>query len=397
MKPQKPGIAFFAAQFASLLVGEGKHFSSFGDLCRWANNECGLTGVSMPVGMLDVPQMIQNADFRGSVLAEYASYGTPIIRLESHVVGQLVCVHPALLQRWVGFIPPELQGAPVHDVQSWARERMLEVVELSRLLGFEDHQTFPGGRSVPLLTDPWPAHADGLYENSLAYLARCWEPILQAASGAHLRIGFEIRHIMEDIATVPQLIDFSDMLADDAASAAAWGVDVSHYEIDGDDPLHDLQLAIERGLVMPGHAKQGYFDESQPGHCRRPANMPWSERAGKFCTFGTHNPNNSREWVRSLMHAHHASTSGLHAVIEGECMFLRNPLQGMRVAAANLRQIMDGHAPTHLSQITPEPWDGPAFDSFAETGVKATELLGLWHEATEDVGRRVERFRAKRT
>lgn len=392
MKSQTPELAFFAAQFASLLVGPGKMFTTVDDLCRWAANEVGITGISLPTGMLNVRRMIHDKEHREETVEHYRNLGTRITRLESHVTGQQVCMHPAITCRFRGFAPRAFQHLSQYDLENRARTDMLEAIELSRLLGFTEHQTFPGGRSVPVATDPWNAYPPLLREKALAILAEKWEPILAAAGKAGVRVGFEIRHIMEDLCDVSDLLLFRRLLySDDARRALAWGVDISHYEIDGDSPIHDLDLAIKEGLAIPGHAKQGIFDDEMPGHNRRPANKPWDKRAGQFCTFGTFNPLHAKALGQMLQDQHAKSETGIFAVIEGECMFLKNPAQGVKVAAGNLRRVFKGEDPIPFNEISPEEWDGPEFDKFADSGYTAEEVMALSADEVSGVTERLEK------
>jgi hypothetical protein len=167
-------------------------------------------------------------------------------------------------------------------------------------------------------------------------------------------------------------------------------VDVSHHEIDGDDPTEDVFECIKLGLAEPGHAKQGDFSSKKPGACRRPANMAWADRAGQFRTFGTVHPDHSRLFAGVVLKAHERSTHGEFAVIEGECMAIRNPVQGLRVAAENLRLVFAGKEPVSLEEITLEPWDGPAFDKFADSGYTAEAVMALSGNDAKEVNRRLE-------
>lgn len=390
-KPQNPPLAFFGAQFGALLVGEDNRFKTFDDLCKFAHNDCGINGVTLPTGMLDIKKMISDQDHREETMAHYESLGTPIRRLENHVTGQLVCIHEAVLPRFIGFSPLD-KNATRQVAEERAKQDFMEDITLSNLMGLKHIQTFPGGRSNPCATDPWNAYPDKLREYSLAILAEKWESILSYAGKQDVRIGFEIRHIMEDLFDMETFLLFRDkfLLDENAKSAADVGMDVSHYEIEGDNPYNDIVLCKENNLADMGHAKQGFFDESVVNCNRRPANRPWIERAGKFCTFGTHNPQNSHSWVNLMRQSHMRLEEGTHLVIEGECMFLRNPEQSMKVAAENLRLVLAGKSPVPINEITAEPWDGPAFDKFADSGYTAPEILNFNSTENEAIRQRLE-------
>jgi hypothetical protein len=378
-KPEKPILAFFSAQFNGQLVGPDNVFKTFEDLCKFAHDECGYNGVSLHTGMLDIEQINESHAYCEDLIAKFRNLGTPIVNLANHVVGQLVCVHQAVLPRFIGFAPDQLRDASVHQVQAWAALQMQKEILATYNLGLHHLHTFPGGKSVPVATDPWNAYPPQLREKALAILADSWEPNLSYAGGLGVKIGFEFRHIMEDLIRGQDMIDLRDIYILDAIAKTAvdTGTDYSHFQIDGDDPRDDSELVFNARMWSMNHAKFGFFDATIPGHCRRPANMPWSERAGKFCTFGIHNPEHARHFIMMVDKVHEREPEGTYIVVEGECMYLRNPKQGLSIAANNVRLVQAGKEPINFRDIEPLPWSGPAFDSFADSGYTAEQVMAL--------------------
>ncbi len=393
-KPIDPPLAFFSAQCMALVGHQDpntQQFTTFDDVCRFAAGECGFTGISVHTGMLDVRKMISDDEFRNEVVEHFKELGTPIIRLESHFTGQRKVMHPAVVPRFRGSAPKWAQHLPHQELEAQASTEMMDILVLSSLLGLKHHQTFSGARANPVATDPWNAHPPLLRAKTLATIAYKWEKEFIFAADTGIRIGFEIGHIMEDLFGVRDLIDLESYLLDPRASKALdWGVDFSHWEIEGDDPKDDAELALKYNIGEMGHAKQGYFDPTQPFARRRPANLSWKERAGKFCTFGTHNPQNSKLWVRMMREAHARLPQGTWLVYEAECMFIRNIVQAMKIAADNLRLVLADKEPRPMSDIIPESWEGPAFDSFADSGYTAEEVLALSAPETVEVQKRLE-------
>ena len=71
-------------------------------------------------------------------------------------------------------------------------------------------------------------------------------------------------------------------------------------------------------------------------------------------------------------------------------MALRNPIQGLKVSAENLRRLINGQDPMSLEEIKPEPWDGPAFDKFADSGYTAEAGMCLNVDDTLALQERLE-------
>ena len=90
MNEEKSKVVLFLAQPAGTLVGKDKPFANIGDLCKHAHERWGFEGVSAPACLpfIDIDLAVESPAYRDSIRGEYLSYGTPLVRLESHTVGQ---------------------------------------------------------------------------------------------------------------------------------------------------------------------------------------------------------------------------------------------------------------------------------------------------------------------
>ncbi len=380
-KPTEPQIAFFAPQYLALMdgaipPGRTAHINGFDDVCRYAA-DCSITGIDLPIGMLDVNRMLNDDHFFGETVEHYRQLGTPIIRLSSHTDGQLLSLHSAYKPRFVGFAPKTDKKKSVRRLEQSATERIIDGLRLGKKLGTNMHQTFPGGRSVPH-HDQWSTLPKHFREISLLHLAMQWEPVFEVAAECKQEIGFEIGHVMESIQSVDDLLLFRSFLPKKLHRYVKWGVDTSHFDKEGDSGDTHVEEAIKHNLDIPGHAKDGVFQESDSTPTRHRQNaLPFAEQAGKFATFGIMNEASAHAFGRVLWRHHRRSSVTSYGVLEGECMFILNPFQSMRVGAENLRAVINDKPVTSLNQIKLEQWKGKTFESFAESSVKSSDLLEL--------------------
>ncbi|MES2216754.1 MAG: hypothetical protein V4481_05690 [Patescibacteria group bacterium] len=376
IKPTKPGKAFFAPQFFSLMIGApDRNIKDGDDVCRFAA-DCGLAGINLPIGMINVPRMLEDDEFFGKTVDHYRSLGTPIVGVSSHTDGQLVSVHSAHLPRFKDFAPEDQREYSVRTQEMSATKRICDGLRLGKKLGTTLHQTFPGGRGVPH-HDQWSTLQEKFRELALLHLALQWQPIADVAAECGQRLGFEIGHVMEGIQSVDDLTIFHDFIEGDAAKRAIkWGVDTSHFDKEGDDAIGEVDRAIEADLDIPGHAKDAIFDMFDGGRHRQNA-LPFAKQAGKFCTFGTMSAGSANQFGKVLWRDHKRTPTGSHAVLEGEDMFILDPFQAMEIGAQNLDLIIDGKAPIRLDQIALKSWTGKTFEDFAKSSVPISSLLEL--------------------
>ncbi len=391
MKADTPQIAVFTPQFLAMCVGDKPgQYKSADDVWRYAAQTCGITGISMHIGMLDVPKLIEDTEAREAFVAHYRNLGLEIIGLESHTDGQLSSISECYLSRFLPFAPKRDQLAERATIENRARKRVQEALRLGKLFGISRHQTFPGGRGIAH-HDQWSTLPKGFREAAILQLAIQWEPTLEMAYECGQRIGMEIGHVMEGLTSVEDLLLMRGFLKSDSAKKALKeGIDFSHRDKEGNSTAQQYALAVAHDLDTPGHAKSGVFLEKKHApFFRRQCALPFSEQSGKFATFGTVSPESAKLFGDALWREYNRNAGGSWGVIEGECMFIPNPLQAMRVAAENLRRVINGEDPISLQEITPEEWAGPTFETFAENpSVNTGDLLEMSREEIRTFNRR---------
>ncbi len=133
------GPGLFLAQFA----GDEAPFNSWDGITRWAA-DCGYAGVQVPVWdarLVDLDRLSTSRDYCDEWVGTARENGVEVCDLASHILGQLVAVHPAY-DAWVdGFAPPQVQGKPKAR-QEWAVEQVKKALSASKMLGVGQHVTF---------------------------------------------------------------------------------------------------------------------------------------------------------------------------------------------------------------------------------------------------------------
>ncbi len=118
------GPAIFLAQFA----GDTAPFDTLDNICGWAA-DLGYKGVQIPTWashFIDVEKAATSKTYADEVKGIVNSHGLEIAELASHIIGQLVAVHPAYDTLSDGFAIPAVRGNPKAR-QEWAVQH-LEVV-----------------------------------------------------------------------------------------------------------------------------------------------------------------------------------------------------------------------------------------------------------------------------
>ena len=92
------GPGLFLAQFA----GDEAPFNSWGAITKWAA-ECGYKGVQVPVWdarLVDLDKLATSQSYCEEWVGEARDHGIEVTDLSTHILGQLVAVHPAY-DAWV--------------------------------------------------------------------------------------------------------------------------------------------------------------------------------------------------------------------------------------------------------------------------------------------------------
>ena len=168
------GPAIFLAQFA----GDTAPFDTLDNICAWAA-DLGYKGVQIPTWLthfVDVEKAATSKTYADEVKGTVQSHGLEIAELASHIIGQLVAVHPAYDTLMDGFAIPAVRGNPKAR-QEWAVQHLKACAAASQNLGLKAHATFSGALAWPYLY-PFPQRPAGLVEEAFDELARRWTPIL---------------------------------------------------------------------------------------------------------------------------------------------------------------------------------------------------------------------------
>ncbi|MCE0505861.1 sugar phosphate isomerase/epimerase [Roseivivax sp. GX 12232] len=345
------GPGLFLAQFA----GDAAPFNSWDGITRWAA-DCGYAGVQVPVWdtrLVDLDQLAVSQDYRDEWIGTARANGVEVSDLSSHILGQLVAVHPAY-DAWVdGFAAPEVQGKPKARTD-WAVDRVKKALTASKALGIGQHVTFSGGLAWPFVY-PFPQRPEGLVETAFDELAARWRPILDHAEDCGVDLCYEI-HPMEDLHDGISFEMFLEKL--DGHARCNMLYDPSHYVLQCLDYLDNIDIYAER--IKMFHVKDAEFNPTgrqgvYGGY------QSWVNRAGRF-----RSPGDGQVDFGAVFSKMAANDFDGWAVVEWECC-LKHPEDGAREGAAFVRD--------QIIRVTPH-----AFDDFAGGEVDAEtnrKLLGL--------------------
>lgn len=344
------GPAIFLAQFA----GDEAPFSSWREITAWAAG-LGYRGVQLPAFdacLFDLEKAAASQDYCDEIAGIGRENGIEITELSTHLLGQLVAVHPAYDLAFDAFAPPSLHGKP-DERRDWAVSQMKHAAKASRRLGLTGSVSFTGALAWPYLY-PWPQRAPGLIDEAFAELARRWRPILDVYDGEGVDIGFEI-HPGEDVFDGATFERFLGRL--DGHPRCRINYDPSHFLLQQLDYLAFIDIYHER--ISAFHVKDAEFrPNGRQGVYSGYA--PWIERAGRFRSLG-----DGQVDFRSIFSKLAQYGFDGWAVLEWECA-LKHPEDGAR---EGVRFIED-----HIIRVTEK-----AFDDFAGGGDAglARRILGL--------------------
>ncbi|MFV0382402.1 sugar phosphate isomerase/epimerase family protein [Paracoccus sp. (in: a-proteobacteria)] len=331
------GPGLFLAQFA----GDEAPFNSWDSITRWAA-DCGYLGVQVPVWdarLIDLDKAAASKDYCDEWAGQARANGIEVTELSSHVIGQLVAVHPAF-DEWVDpFAAPEVQGKP-RERAEWAAGQVKKALSASRNLGIGAHVTFSGALCWPFLY-PFPQRPEGLVEQGFDELARRWRPILDHAEECGVDLCYEI-HPMEDLHDGVTFEMFLERLNGHARCNMLY--DPSHYVLQCLDYLDHIDIYAER--IKMFHVKDAEFNPTgrqgvYGGY------QSWVNRAGRFRSLG-----DGQVDFGAIFSKMAANDFDGWAVVEWECA-LKHPEDGAREGAQFVKD--------HIIRVTPH-----AFDDFVD-------------------------------
>lgn len=333
------GPAIFLAQFA----GDEPPFNDLESICKWAA-DLGYKGVQIPTwetGLIDVKKLAESKTFADEYKGKIEETGVQITELASHLIGQLVAVHPAYDTMFDAFAPEELHGKP-KERQKWAVEQLKYTAKASKNLGLDAHITFSGALMWHTVY-PWPQRPAGLVEDGFDALANLWKPILDEFDENGVDVCYEL-HPGEDLHDGITYEKFLE--ATDNHKRARILYDPSHFVLQQLDYLEFID--IYHDYIEAFHVKDAEFNPTGRAGVYG-GYESWIDRPGRFRSIG-----DGQVDFRSIFTKLSQYDVDCWAVLEWECC-IKHPEQGAREGA---KLISD-----YIIQVTEK-----AFDDFAGGG-----------------------------
>jgi sugar phosphate isomerase/epimerase len=345
------GPAIFLAQFA----GDKAPFDTLDNICAWAA-DLGYKGVQIPTWLthfVDVEKAATSKTYADEVKGTVQSHGLEIAELASHIIGQLVAVHPAYDTLSDGFAIPEVRGNPKAR-QEWAVKHLKACAAASKNLGLTAHATFSGALAWPYLY-PFPQRPAGLVEEAFDELARRWTPILDEFDRHGVDVCYEI-HPSEDLFDGATYEMFLERVNNHPRANLLY--DPSHFVLQQLDYLQYIDFYHER--IRMFHVKDAEFNPTGKQGVYS-GFQSWVNRAGRFRSLG-----DGQVDFAGIFSKLSAYGFDGWAVLEWECA-IKSAEQGAAEGAPFIA--------SHIINVTEK-----AFDDFAASGTdKAANrrILGL--------------------
>jgi len=268
------GPALFLAQFAQDIPP----YNTLENITRWAK-ELGFLGVQIPADdkrLIDLDKAAESKqycdDLKGSC------NGLTITELATHLIGQLVAVHPAYDVQFDAFAPKELHGHSQERTE-WAMAQMVKAMQASRNLGLVVMPTFSGALMWHTMY-PWPQRPAGLVELGFQELAKRWQPLLNKADEYGIDLAYEI-HPGEDLHDGVTFERFLEATANHPRVHILY--DPSHFVLQCLDYIGYLDYYKEH--IKAFHVKDAEYHPS-PRSGVYGGYQDWKDRPGRFRSAG---------------------------------------------------------------------------------------------------------------
>ena len=345
------GPAIFLAQFA----GDKPPFDTLDHMAKWAA-DLGYKGIQIPTWVshfIDVEKAATSKTYADEVRGTVEKHGIVITELSSHIIGQLVAVHPVYDTLMDGFAVPAVHGNPKAR-QEWAVKHLMNCAAASKNLGLNAHGTFSGALAWPFLY-PFPQRPAGLVEEAFDELAKRWTPILNEFDKHGVDVCYEI-HPSEDLFDGTTYEMFLERVNNHPRANLLY--DPSHFVLQQLDYLQYIDFYHDR--IKMFHVKDAEFNPTgRQGVYSGFAS--WVNRAGRFRSTGDGHVDFPAVFSKLAAYDYAG-----WAVLEWECA-IKHPEQG----AAEGAPLID----SYIIRVTER-----AFDDFAASGTdKAAnrKILGL--------------------
>ena len=331
---QGPGI--FLAQF----LGDKAPFNSLKSICEWAAG-LGYAGVQIPTwdtNIIDIKKAAESKTYADEIKGIVNSAGLQITELASHIIGQLVAVHPAYDTLFDGFAPEAYRNNPKART-TWAIQHLKDAAKASKNLGLNAHATFSGALLWHTVY-PWPQRPAGLVDTGFTELANRWLPILNEFDDQGIDLCYEI-HPGEDLHDGITYEMFLEKVKNHPRACLLF--DPSHFVLqclnylDYIDNYHErIRMFHVKDAEFNPTGKQGVYGGYQG----------WVERAGRFRSLG-----DGQVDFKSIFSKLAAYNYKGWAVLEWECA-IKHPEAGAAEGAPFIKN--------HIIRVTEK-----AFDDFA--------------------------------
>lgn len=345
------GPAVYLAQFAD----DKPPFNTLEGLAKWCADK-GFRAVQIPSWderLINLELAAESDIYCDEITGLLSDHGLVAAELASHVIGQLVAVHPAHDMSFDGFAPEAVRGNP-DARRAWAEERLRLAARASRRLGLTSHTTFSGSLLWPYIY-PFPQWPEGLINEGFSELAARWRPLLDYFDSQGADVCFEI-HPCEDLHDGHSWEVFLEKAGNHPRANIMY--DPSHFVLQALDYLAFIDHYHDR--IRSFHVKDAEFRPNGKSGAYG-GFQPWSRRAGRFRSPGDGQIDFGAVFTR-------LSTYGFSgwAILEWEC-FIKNFEDGAREGAAFIRD--------HIVRVGDK-----AFDDFVKSkGDRAAnrKMLGL--------------------
>jgi len=344
-----PGI--FLAQF----LGDEEPFNNLKNMCDWVA-ELGYKGVQLPVWdnrCMDLEKAAESKTYAEKVKGIVEEAGLTLTELSSHIIGQLVAVHPAYDELFDSFAPEALRGKPKARTE-WAVNQLKNCAKASQNMGLNVHGTFSGALMWHTVY-PWPQRPAGIVKTGFKELARRWEPILDVFDECGVNVCYEL-HPGEDLHDGITFERFLEATGNHPRVRILY--DPSHFVLQCLDYIKFIDIYHDK--IDMFHVKDAEFNPTGRSGVYG-GYQDWIDRPGRFRSTGDGQVDFKRIFSKLTRYGFEG-----WAVLEWECC-MKHPEDGAREGA---KFISD-----HIIQVTEK-----AFDDFAggNTDKKLhAKILGL--------------------
>jgi sugar phosphate isomerase/epimerase len=346
---QIKGPAIFLAQF----MGDEAPFTNLPDITAWAKS-LGYIGVQIPAWeprLIDIEKAASSKTYCHELQGQ--TNGLAITELATHLIGQLVAVHPAYDDLFDSFAPAEVHGDPKART-AWAVNQMKLCIKASANLGLKTLGTFSGALLWPFMY-PWPQRPGGLVEDGFKELAKRWKPLLDYADKFGVDLAYEL-HPGEDL---HDGVTFDRFLAATGNHPRANILyDPSHFVLQCLDYVGFIDVYGSR--IKAFHVKDGEFRPSAKAGVYG-SFSGWQERPGRFRSLGDGQVDFKQVFTRLT-----AAGFNSWAVLEWECCY-KDGAQGAAEGAPFIA--------SHLIDVPTKAFDD--FAGAASDPARNRRILGL--------------------